>query len=139
MPGTITTSWRRTQEAVRNASIIIAIGTFTHLTRGPSHGRFDTSATGLRGRRIELSLDPARTQAIHNRIGMLCPEVREHGFQRAVVTEIACAQEAAKADPQVPQPSFGRVSLADEAKSRQPPLWPFMEAWDSGATAGAPG
>ena len=41
-----------------------------------------------------------RTHAVHNRIGVLYLEVREHGFQRAVVTEIACAQVTAKADPQ---------------------------------------
>ena len=32
MPGTITTSWRRTQEAVRNASMAIPKGTFRLFT-----------------------------------------------------------------------------------------------------------
>ena len=32
-------------------------------------------------------------------MGMLCTKVREHGFERAVVAEVALAQEADKAYP----------------------------------------
>ena len=65
----------------------------------PLNLRAEPAHAGCRDAVSRRQLVWSRTQAIQDRVGMLCAKVRKHGFQRAVITEIACTQEANKAYP----------------------------------------
>ena len=101
MPGTITTSWRRTQDAVRTASTPLP-STLSPVRQRAGCALLERMVP-VQGGGLDavLAAQPVRARAhgVHDGVGMVGPQVVEHGLHRGVVTDVARAQQPEQADP----------------------------------------